>query len=526
MIPISQARMKRITAIHGWSGTLLGLLLYAVVLTGAVAVFSHEIGRWSAGAPRQALPLEAGIDGTVRTLADIVHPEFRDDVAVWAGEGGDLRVAVHGHAVNPASGEEEDIGSIFRADAATGQILDRHNGFFWNDPSSYEASALRRFIVALHVELYLPDPWGLLLTGILGLMMMAAVITGFLMHRHLIRDLFVAERPGGRLASARDRHALASSWSLPFAFVLAFTGSFFSFAGTIGLPLVATVAFGGSEEAMFETLYEQPVPEDRTPAPLTNLDTLLARSQAEAGGAAPEYVNIAHYGRADARVHVWHEARDGGLIGQQLVFDGVSGAFLGEKSLVGTAPSFGGAFYELMYPLHFGDFAGLFSKAVWGGLGVAMCVVVLSGIRLWCRKRLDEPLWRGFARATLIVGYGLPVGIVAAGFGFFLSTPAGDPFWWTPWSFVIGAAVAIAMGVAIADAERLSVRYQQLLAVGCGLLPVLRLGTGGMTWADAVLARQFDVLTVDLLLLIAGASLWLFARRAEVTARPALEPAE
>ena len=69
--------------------------------------------------------------------------------------------------------------------------------------------------------------------------MMAAVVSGVLMHRHLIRDLFVAERPGRRLVSARDRHVLAASWSIPFAFVLAFTGSFFSFAGTVGLPLVA-----------------------------------------------------------------------------------------------------------------------------------------------------------------------------------------------------------------------------------------------------------------------------------------------
>ena len=31
-------------------------------------------------------------------------------------------------------------------------------------------------------------------------------------------------RPGGRLAGVRDRHALSSTWSIPFAFLLAFTG--------------------------------------------------------------------------------------------------------------------------------------------------------------------------------------------------------------------------------------------------------------------------------------------------------------
>ena len=126
------------------------------------------------------------------------------------------------------------------------------------------------------------------------------------MHRHLIRDLFLAERPGGRLASVRDRHVLASSWSIPFAFLLAFTGSFFSFAGTVGFPLVASVAFGGDEEAMSAALFEPPVPEDPTPAPLASLDYILADSAARAGGPVT-YVGVSDYGRADARVFVWHD---------------------------------------------------------------------------------------------------------------------------------------------------------------------------------------------------------------------------
>jgi uncharacterized iron-regulated membrane protein len=523
---LSQAQVKRLTAIHGWSAVVLGLLLYAVIATGAVAVFSAEIGRWAAGGVRVAAPLDGPVDGHVRRLAREVNPEYLHDVGIWTGEAQDLFVFFHTHATNPETGEPDDLGTMFRVEAATGAVLDRHDGFIWQEPDAWESSALRRFLVDLHVRLYLPDPWGLIVTGILGLMMMAAVVSGVLMHRHVIRDLFVAERPGGRLVSVRDRHVLSGSWSIPFGFLLAFTGSFFSFASTIAFPLVAAVAFGGDQEAMERTLFEAPVAEDATPRPLASLDYILADSRTRAPGPV-SYVGISDYGRADARVHVWHDPAAGGMIWPVNLYDGPSRAFLGPRPQVGNTPSAGATLYGLMAPLHFGHFAGIASKAVWGALGVATCFVILSGFRLWVRRRADDPRWRRFGRAVQIVGYGLPIGMLASACGAFLSRPAGDPFFWTPWSFVLGAAAVVAVGLRARDDDRLGRTCQRIAGALCLGLPVLRLATGGMDWAEALLASQADILSVDVLLVVAGVSLWWHAgRRApRRRRRPALEPA-
>lgn len=522
---LNQIQIKRLTAIHGWSAVVLGLLLYVVIATGAVAVFAEEIGRWSAGGTRATEPLEQPIDATVRRLAREVEPEYRDDVGIWGGEGRDLYVFFHTHAVNPDTGELTDKGTMFRADSVTGKVIDRHDGFIWEQPAAWEDSALRRFLVDLHVQLYLPSPYGLILTGILGLMMMAAVVSGVLMHRHVIRDLFVAERPGGRLVGARDRHALSSSWSIPFAFLLAFTGSFFSFAGTVGFPIVASVAFGGDQEKMTATLFEPPAPEnDRASAP-ANLNAIIGDSVARAGSAAT-FVDVAHLGRADARVTVWHSPNGGGMIYPVNRYDGASGVWLGSQPPVGTKPSLGGTLYGLMYPLHFGHFAGLLSQVVWGALGVAVCFVILSGFRLWVRRREADRVWRRFGQAVQVVGYGLPIGMVASGFAFFLARPAADPFFWTPAGFVLGAAGAVALGLAVPDEGRYGTLCQRILGTACLALPVLRLATGGMDWAEALLHGQTDIVTVDLLLLVAGASLWWFARPTRAQARYLIEPAE
>src|SRR3546814_5410402 len=50
--------------------------------------------------------------------------------------------------------------------------------------------ALSSFLVDTHVRLHVPNPWGLLLTGILGLAMLVAAISGLLIHRHLFKDIF------------------------------------------------------------------------------------------------------------------------------------------------------------------------------------------------------------------------------------------------------------------------------------------------------------------------------------------------
>jgi hypothetical protein len=256
---------------------------------------------------------------------------------------------------------------------------------------------------------------------------------------------------------------------------------------------------------MLATLYEPPVPEDPTSAPLASLDYIIGDSVARAGSPAT-FVDITNFGRADARVQVWHDSSHGALLYVANLYDGPSRAFLGRSAPLGTAPSVGGTLYGLMYPLHFGHFAGVLSKAVWGALGVALCFVILSGFRLWTKRRASDRLWRAFDRAVAITGYGLPLAMLAAACAFFLSRPAWNPFFWTPAGFVLGAALAVALGVR-PDAQALGPQYGRMLGLACLALPVVRMATGGMDWAEALLARQIDVLAVDLFLLVSGAAL-------------------
>lgn len=523
----TQTQLKRLTSVHGWSGTVLGLLLYVVVVTGTVVVFAHEMEAWSIGGTHyHGTPISGSIDAKVRPIVDGVTKGYRNDVSVSGDAFGNLIVFPHADVIHPDTGEDAPNGYRYRLDASTGAILERQIGFVFDEPKNYVESALEDFLVGLHVRLYVPRPWGYILTGVLGLLMISTGISGLILHRHMIRDLFVATRPGQRLLTFRDRHVLSGTWGLLFAFLLGFTGAYFSFAGTVVYPLLVEAAYGGDRDKASAALFAPAIPEDPTQVPLANLDAIVADAVQRTGSPVIS-LSIENYGRRDAVVRTFHSPPSGGLDFVRTVYDGATGAFLYTRPNIGRAPSSASAVRGLMWPLHTGDFAGVLSKAVWVGLGSAMAFVVISGLRLWVRRREEEILWRRFGRAVTVVGYGLPVAMVTCAYAYFLAAGTGaDVLWWTPAGFLIGFAPGVVPGFVARNEDNLRRFYRLLLGIGLVLLPIVRMATGGLDWAAAVAQGQGSVLSVDLTLLFLGAGLVWWARRTRALPTPVPAPAE
>lgn len=525
MTAFKQSQVKRLTAVHGWSGLILGLLLYAVVITGTTIVFKQEIAVWSVGGYTSAKSLAANIDAKVRPLVEGMSKGYHERVFLFSNDRGDLLVVPNASVFNPDHGHEESYGAMFRLDPVSGETLARHDGFIFEDPRNFDGSALEHFLYDLHERLHIPGTLGLIVVGSVGLLSMFAGLSGIVIHRHLIRDLFLPERWGERLVTFRDRHILAGTWSLPFAFLLGFTGAYLCFNGTVVSPLLTAAAFGGDDDLRRQVMFEPKVTPDPSPAKVADLDAIIADVTARAG-VPPRFIIIDRWGRADARLRTFHEPATGDINSVRSVYDGVSGAFLEFRAPVGNAPSVGGTLRGLMGPLHFGDFAGATSKAVWVGLGSAMAFVVITGLRLWVRRREKEVAWRRFGRAVTVIGYGLPVAMLSCAYAYFLALGAGaDAFYWTPVGFLTGLVPGVLPGlVLVGHEDQLRRFYRVLLGGGVIGLPVLRMATGGLDWAAAASQGQGTVLSVDATLLILGAGLIWWARRRAVL-EPAPEPA-
>lgn len=516
MIRLGQERHKFLLAVHGWSGTALGLLLYAVILTGMVSVFAREIGDWSAplDTPRvQVLPHR--MDAAVRALADSVEPRYRDTLLIFSETAGRLRVEFHGHDAPGADGvAPPERGVRATLHPQTLAVLSRYDGEMEQAAKHDVSGALADFFVDLHVRLHLPNPWGLLLTGVLGLAMMVAAITGFVVHRHLIRELFTLRRRRDALLTARDTHVIAGTWNLVFAFVLAFTGSFFSFATAFGIPAIAMVAFGGDQEKLIETVVGGARAEDQTASGFADIDAMLADARARSGGEV-SFLSASHWGRADAQVTISTTARPGWFEGSNFSYDGATGALLREKPSLGLKPSLGNNLFELMGPLHFGHFGGVISKAVWFALGFAAAYVALTGLLLWTARRAPmSRVWARFERAVHWMGFGLPFALAVTPAGYFLALDLqADAHDGVAIAFLAAVALASLLAWRLQDPQR--VRRSLLMLTGAALLllPLLRWSAGGPGWVAAFENGLATLLAMDGALLIGGALCLRSARR-------------
>lgn len=525
MISLEQSKTKRLVSIHGWSGTVLGLLLYVVIFTGAVAVFEREISVWSQGGRENVQGLGVKVDRIFRQYANDIDREYYEEVFIGRTRGGDLRFAFQGHQTNPATEKIEDKSVILVVDDRTGALVSKWEGFASDRPVP-RGDILANFYVAIHEQLHLPNPYGLILVGILGLMMMAAAVSGILIHKHLVRDMFLPARGQRRLLSARDLHVLAGTWGLPFAILLAFTGVFFSFATTLGIPILAMVAFGGDQQAMIESIQGTAKLLDKSQAPLASLDYIILDAIKRTEGGYVTFIAIQHYDTMAASVRVSMATTDGQLAGTTLGYEGVTRAFEGVKPLFGQVPSLGASLIGIIAPLHFGSFAGLSSKFVWFGLGLAMAYVTATGMLLWAKRREEQKLWRDFYHWIYVVIWGLPVAMLVSAYVYFLTLPAGNPAFWVPASFVIASLLIIGI---YSRSEFEELLFRKLVAIQCLGLPVLRHLTGGTSWSEALLEQgQGAILAIDLILLVSGFVLLFWQQIVEKNQSTSLqsEPAE
>lgn len=386
------------TWLHTWFGLVLGFVLMAVFFFGALSVFDREIDRWAIPESRFApqpmpsfdqrlrpifeamQPRQESIDA-MRDRVDGPMPEHFDTVARWGAYTTHRDPVLNlfaGYVVPNAKNPDELARGNLTIDPRTGVAL----------PDD-QLKIGSRFFYPLHYSLNFR--WlnlGYWIVGFASLIMLAALVSGVVMHRKLFREMFTFRPHKSTQRSALDLHNLTGVVALPFHFFFAFTGLVI-FAG-IYFPVSHTQLEALHDQHELMEAQETGLPHDRAgqAAPLASVDAMVAEAQrrwAERGMAGEVgFLGLTHVGDTNGYVSVYRAGTDRiALTGEGIHFKASTGEVLREDPPLTAVQNIN----EFLTGLHLQHFRHWLLRWLYVIGGLAGCVCIATGFIFFVEKR-------------------------------------------------------------------------------------------------------------------------------------------
>ena len=374
--------------LHTWCGLWFSWLLFAVFLTGSLAVFQEAITHWMtpehhAEEAAAAAPKVATVTRAQRLAWGMAYmAEHHPQAQMWelwpsdAQGAGELKVywfdakgQYAAAALNPVTGE------ALAADTAT----------------PVRSTLAGHHFVDFHYELH-AGQIGLWIVGIAALAMLVALVSGVITHRRIFKDFFTF-RPKKGQRSWLDAHNAVAVLTLPFQLMIAYTGIVIS--GMTFMPAAKLAHYGSDKAAQQQFMADL---NGGKPArigiamPVPELESFAARGQALMGQPVRAVV-IDHPGDAAARIGVygWNGEVDAlhrlSPATGMAAFSAATGELL-QLRLPGAADGGTAALAQsAMGGLHMASFGGWAVKWLYFLCGLAGTAMMATGAILFMVKR-------------------------------------------------------------------------------------------------------------------------------------------
>ena len=479
---MSLAFRQAMTLLHSWAGLLLGSVLFAIFWMGSLSVFDREIDRWMKPDTRVEAIHDYDLNALAASFVDILPQETtywriflptpREPVARMNYRGRQGQVGVR--EILPASGTLlPDQGTK----AATG------------------------FIFPFHFSLHLRwKSLGYWLVGLAGMMMLLLLVSGVVIHRRLLIELFTFRPRKSLQRSSLDLHNLSGVLGLPFHALMTLSGLVIFAAIYFPDAHVGADAPDQASRYFLESTGSYSRKPLGQPGSLGDLKRMREQARHVWQGDEPYMLRVWYPGDANSYVEMRRShAGQMRMNLDQLYFDGQSGEILKQFE---AAPI--KRFQRLLTGLHFIQFDHWPLRFLYFIAGLLGCLMIGSGFVIWLqarKRRQATASWRlvealsvasmpGIVLATVAflgVNRVLPLGIELLG-----QSRAGLEM------FAFYAVWLASFAHAYVRGPR--AWSEQLLAVACGAL--LAVGLNALSTGDHVLQSwgqgQFAVAGVDL----------------------------
>lgn len=354
---------RKLLSIHKWLGLLAGIFILVMSLTGAIIVFDDEIEgflqRDVIEQPESSQPVSL----------DKAYSSIREIYPNW-----DLRFKVIPSKSNRAIEAEirrPDQRRYLYLQPVTGEILRDLNS---DNTFSY-------WMLKLHYQLH-SGFWGEVVCLLAGLMLLGSLITGFWFYRKSVWKILrfkIRPKFNNRKMLSSEVHRFIGVWSLIFNSITALTGSF----------LILIIVVSHAEK------FNEPEPIPNPPEVMVSLDGIMAKARKTYTDFDPSYIKmpdkegdkIRLYGHTDTDLPIHYK------FSNYVDYNPKTGSET-TSFFIRNQP-FSTHLLSVTYPLHFGDWGGIFIKILYTLFGIAPGILAVSGFLIWRqrgkrKKKLDK----------------------------------------------------------------------------------------------------------------------------------------
>ncbi len=390
--------------VHTWMGLVLGFVLMICFFFGALSVFDREIDRWAIPDTRFEPQPMPSFDEVLKPVFEQLKPHPLDMAATAE--------RVIGPLPDPATMKLESvyaytthrdpvlrIGGEFGIPNQPKDPADDHlhvHGWATVNPTTGEtlsSDALKigsEWFYPMHFNLHLT--WKMLgywIVGLAALVMLAALVTGVIIHRKLFSEFFTFRPWKHVLRSSLDLHNITGVVALPFHFFFAFT-ALVIFASNVYLPLSYTMLKSLHDQHEQLEAERTGLPHDKSgvAAQMASVDAMVAEAKrrwaerdmpGEVG-----YLFIDHLGDENSYVSIYRAGSDRvALVGEGIHFKASTGEVIREQPPRSVVSSIN----EFLTGLHLQHFEHWMLRwlYVFGGLMGSICIA--TGFVLFVEKR-------------------------------------------------------------------------------------------------------------------------------------------
>lgn len=373
-------------SLHRWCSLPVWMLLFFICVTGTLSVVSHEITwlidpKTRAFNPDSAALLGYGeITAAVEREWSAAEPLFIVDRAPYI-------------AVQVITALPDAPAATVYVNQYTGEVQGITRGATFSD-----------FMRSLHGWLLMPwdsgTSWGYYLVGAMGLLLLGSLVTALVVDKYFWRAFYrprVRTTKGARIFWS-DLHRVIGVWSIPFIAIIAVTGLWYLIQGAVWDAQMAI-------QPPAPMIEREALPEVAAGAPAElDLDRAVAAARAAIPDFDVKWISLPETG--------YHHTEVYGTSGFPLLSDFAVAAYVdpytGEVAHTRRMQDFTAIQWldHLADPLHYGHFAGIWSKAIWTAFGLALSAMVFTGMLVWLRRtaRVKKRHRRRVAIPSVAVG--------------------------------------------------------------------------------------------------------------------------